>query len=71
MDGYTVARTLREQMPSQPPFIVAVTGYGSESDYRRSAESGIDFHLVKPVLPELLRSLLESFRRTVFDRLKR
>jgi CheY-like chemotaxis protein len=67
MDGYTVAKTLRKQMPSKPPFIVAVTGYGSESDYRHSAESGINFHLLKPVNPDLLRLLLETFRRIVCD----
>ncbi|MDB4961982.1 MAG: Chemotaxis protein methyltransferase CheR [Myxococcales bacterium] len=46
MDGYELARRLREQ---QPVHLVAVTGYGQESDFRRSAAAGFEQHLVKPV----------------------
>jgi CheY-like chemotaxis protein len=37
--------------------MIAVTGYGSEEDRRRSEEAGFDRHLVKPVDPEALQEL--------------
>ena len=59
MDGYEVARRLREQGALQDVRLVAVTGYGQDEDRRRSAEAGFDGHLVKPVdLEELQRFLV-------------
>jgi CheY-like chemotaxis protein len=49
MDGYEVARRLREQGELRGMVVVAVTGYGEESDRQRSRQAGFDFHLVKPV----------------------
>jgi CheY-like chemotaxis protein len=60
MNGYQVARALRE-LPRGPAFrIYALTGYGQEEDRRRSTEAGFDGHLVKPVLPADLLALIES-----------
>jgi signal transduction histidine kinase/integral membrane sensor domain MASE1/CheY-like chemotaxis protein len=59
LSGYEVARLLRgahERM-----LIVAMTGYGQEEDRRRSAESGFDVHLTKPVDPA---DLLDRIART-------
>ena len=47
MDGYELARRLREQMPGVR--LVALTGYGQDADRRRSHEAGFAAHLVKPV----------------------
>lgn len=58
MDGYELARRLREQWPSERLRLVAVTGYGQESDRRRSSEAGFDAHLVKPLSPELVARLV-------------
>jgi two-component system CheB/CheR fusion protein len=58
MDGYEVARRLRQEPGLERALLVALTGYGQESDRRRSREAGIDYHLVKPVEPEELRALL-------------
>ncbi len=56
MDGYELARRLRKELPSLR--LVAVTGYGQESDRRSSRAAGFDAHLVKPVdLAELLAAL--------------
>jgi CheY-like chemotaxis protein len=55
--GYDVARQLQEQV-SRPRLLVAMTGYGSAEDQRRSQEAGLDHHLVKPVDPHRLRELL-------------
>ncbi|HSF44080.1 MAG TPA: response regulator, partial [Thermoanaerobaculia bacterium] len=58
MDGYEVARLLRSQPGIARATIVALTGYGQESDRRRSSLAGIDHHLVKPVDLEQLRRLV-------------
>jgi CheY-like chemotaxis protein len=52
MDGYQVARELRRELPET--LLVAFTGYGQDSDKKRSAAAGFDHHLVKPVTPETL-----------------
>jgi PAS domain S-box-containing protein len=60
MDGYKVARHLRELPELAKSVLVAVTGYGQEEDRRRSAAAGFDHHLVKPVDPQTLTRLLAS-----------
>jgi CheY-like chemotaxis protein len=65
LDGYEVARQIREQSRQKPPFLIAITGYGQEEDRRRSHEAGIDLHLLKPVDPEKLHELLDRFARVV------
>ena len=58
MDGYEVARQLRESGASEGMTLIAVTGYGSPADRIRSAEAGFDHHLTKPVeADELIRLL--------------
>jgi CheY-like chemotaxis protein len=57
--GWDVARRLRECKTAGRPVLIAVTGLGRPEDRRRSAQAGIDLHLVKPVDPELLRKVLE------------
>jgi PAS domain S-box-containing protein len=61
MDGYEVARRLREQAELGGMVVVAVTGYAQQSDRQRSRQAGFDFHLVKPVdLGELQRILVSA-----------
>jgi two-component system CheB/CheR fusion protein len=48
MDGYEVARRLREELGNTAPLIVALTGYGRESDALRTKMAGFSYHLVKP-----------------------
>ena len=57
MDGYEVARALR-LLPAPPRRLVALSGYGRESDRRQSAAAGFDVHLVKPVDLSNLEELL-------------
>lgn len=59
MDGYEVARQLRQKPEMKGTYLVAVTGRGQSNDRRKSKEMGFDDHLVKPVDPSLLVQLLE------------
>jgi len=58
MNGYDVARWLRRDAGLAGVLLVAITGYGQESDRERGREAGFDHHLVKPVDLEVLRRLL-------------
>jgi PAS domain S-box-containing protein len=58
MDGYEVARQLRQRPAGRATMLVAVTGYGGDEDRRRSREAGFDHHLVKPTDPETVVDLL-------------
>jgi PAS domain S-box-containing protein len=58
MDGYEVARTIRQRFDGHPAVIVALTGWGQENDRRRSREAGFDHHLVKPADLHALENLL-------------
>ena len=49
MDGYEVAREIRRQPALRDVMLVAMTGYGHESDQQNSLKAGFDHHLVKPV----------------------
>jgi PAS domain S-box-containing protein len=59
MDGYELARRLRQQPDLQTMMLVALTGWGQEDDRRRTQEAGFDFHLTKPAEPEVLERLLK------------
>jgi len=58
LDGYGVARRLRQNPSTAKARLIAVTGYGAEDDRRRSQEVGFDAHLVKPVDPAALQGVL-------------
>ena len=60
MDGYEVARRIRAQEWGKEMLLIAVTGWGQESDRQRSFAAGFDFHLVKPVDLEKLNQLLSK-----------
>jgi CheY-like chemotaxis protein len=66
MDGYEVAKHLRQTPELKETRLIAITGYGQESDRERSREAGFDEHMVKPVewqkLEELLASLMKRPR---------
>jgi CheY-like chemotaxis protein len=58
MDGLTAARKVRELPGCRKVRIVALTGWGQDSDREQSLQAGIDEHLVKPVSPETLQAML-------------
>jgi CheY-like chemotaxis protein len=64
MDGWEVARRMLAQANGKRPVVIVVSGFGSESDRQRSADTGIDLHLIKPVEPAILMDLLSRIRET-------
>jgi CheY-like chemotaxis protein len=58
MDGYQVAREVRRLPGLARVLLLAVTGYGQEEDRERARRAGFDYHLVKPVDPDVLCQLL-------------
>jgi len=66
MDGYEVAMRLKQQPDLRESIILlaAITGYAEDEAKRRSREVGFDHHLVKPVDPEVVLSLLASLEWT-------
>jgi CheY-like chemotaxis protein/two-component sensor histidine kinase len=60
MDGYELARRMRELPELRHVRLIALTGYGTESDRMRSLEAGFDEHLVKPLALERLEEVLDA-----------
>ena len=58
LNGYDTARRMRETEWGRGMLLVALTGWGQESDRARSMESGFDAHLVKPVQATDIEQLL-------------
>ncbi len=63
LDGYQVARLLRNDPTVKHATIVALTGWGSEEDRRQARIAGFDEHLVKPVDTTRLATVLANVRR--------
>jgi len=49
MDGYQIIRKIREDAELAPIYVVALTGYGRETDRSQALASGFDLHLTKPI----------------------
>ncbi|HLG59774.1 MAG TPA: PAS domain S-box protein [Vicinamibacterales bacterium] len=60
MDGYELARRLREVPGLERIRLVALTGYGQESDRRRTRAAGFHHHLVKPVDLQVVEAVVAS-----------
>jgi CheY-like chemotaxis protein len=60
MDGYEVARRIRELPDFRDVTLIALTGWGQDKDRRRSHRAGFDFHLTKPANVDALETLLVS-----------
>lgn len=63
MNGYEAAATIRKQSWGQNMALVAMTGWGQESDRIKSKEAGFDEHLVKPIDPQMLLRLLKRIEQ--------
>jgi CheY-like chemotaxis protein len=62
LDGYAVARQLRERGDTSHALLIAVTGYGQKDDRQRAVEAGFDYHFVKPTDPRQIQAAIEQGR---------
>ena len=66
LDGFEVARRLREMPNTSKSFLVAVTGYGQDKHRQQTKDAGFDYHMVKPIewseLLEIIRAIESSGR---------
>jgi len=60
MDGFEVARRMRQLPEGKDIILIAMTGWGQEEDRRQSEEAGFNDHLVKPVDLSVLKELLAN-----------
>lgn len=65
LDGYQAAAEMRAR-GLKDALIIAITGYGQERDLERSQNSGIDWHLLKPLRMEELNKILAEYQRSKF-----
>lgn len=54
---------MRAQLGERTPLLVAITGYGQESDRARSRSAGFDEHLVKPIALNTLSNIVAAARK--------
>jgi signal transduction histidine kinase/CheY-like chemotaxis protein len=67
MNGYAVARAVRELPHSSQVYIAAVTGWGQDEDRRKAREAGCDSHFTKPFSPAILNDLLAKISERDLD----
>ena len=60
MDGLALARAIRDMPGGDTIRLIALTGYGGLEDQERTAESGFDAHLIKPLDFDVLEKLLQT-----------
>lgn len=65
MDGYEVAKRLRERRAPARPLLIALSGYGHHHDRIRACEAGFDEQFLKPVDLSALRALLAGKKSRV------
>lgn len=63
LNGYDACRRIRSRSWGQAIKIIAATGWGQDEDRRRTTEAGFDHHLVKPIDPNTLQTLLMEFQK--------
>jgi CheY-like chemotaxis protein len=63
IDGWELARRLRQQPGDGQAVFIAVTAHSEEDDFHRSQAAGISYHLVKPAFQPQLREILERLAR--------
>jgi CheY-like chemotaxis protein/two-component sensor histidine kinase len=63
LSGHEVVTRMRQELGMTEAYIIALSGYGTEEDRRKSARAGFDSHLVKPLDPAALPGILASAER--------
>jgi two-component system CheB/CheR fusion protein len=68
MDGYQLARTVRESDEFADTLLIALTGYARQADRHAATNAGFDVHLVKPLNPaELYAQISNATKRSTQD----
>lgn len=67
LDGYEVARRIRQLPDCRGVVLIALTGWGQEEDRRRTRAAGFDHHLVKPTDMQTLHALMSSVGSSQFE----
>jgi len=62
LNGYEACRRIREQPWGKRIVLIAVTGWGQDDDRLRSHEAGFDHHMIKPVDPKTLMTMLTGIQ---------
>jgi len=70
LNGYELARRIREQDWGRGVLLIAVTGWGGADHRRQTSEAGFDHHLTKPVDPAALTRLLVSLQTEADDAIR-
>ncbi|CAH2809321.1 MAG: Multidomain signal transduction protein including CheB-like methylesterase, CheR-like methyltransferase and BaeS-like histidine kinase [uncultured Caballeronia sp.] len=60
MDGFEVAREMRTCAVTKTVLLIALTGYGAESDKQKARDAGFDHHLVKPVSFKAIETVIAT-----------
>ena len=60
MNGYEVARAVRQMLPKERVTLIAVTGWGQKHDVTRALDAGFDSHFTKPIDPLSVSALLSA-----------
>ena len=60
LSGHEAAQKIRKELGMGDVYMIALSGYGTEDDRRRSLAAGFDAHMVKPLDPSTLPGLLAS-----------
>jgi PAS domain S-box-containing protein len=68
VDGLQVARWIRQEPGLKSVLLIALTGYGQDSDKQCTRDAGFDYHLVKPVDFKTIESILATVDRHPADR---
>jgi two-component system CheB/CheR fusion protein len=58
MSGFELARRIRQDLDGRPVKLIALSGYGQDSDIQAAIDAGFDEHITKPPDPERLGQLL-------------
>lgn len=60
MNGYDVAKCIRQDKDLKDVYLIAISGYSSQKDVERSIKAGFDKHLSKPVSLDVLKMILDE-----------
>jgi PAS domain S-box-containing protein len=64
MDGLQVARLIRQEPGLRNVLLIALTGYGQDTDRQAAMDAGFDYHLAKPVEFKTIESTLANVKRS-------